>query len=67
MTSGVTVCWDAKGQALGMGVTTGKSGSGLGLFHVRQVVGTMGGTIEAMPEPFDDDHQGAHIRIKLPA
>lgn len=50
-----------------MGVTTGKSGSGLGLFHVRQVVGTMGGTIEAMPEPFDEDHQGAHIRIKLPA
>lgn len=50
-----------------MGVTTGKSGSGLGLHHVRQVVGTMGGTIEAMPEPYDEDHPGAHIRIRLPA
>jgi signal transduction histidine kinase len=50
-----------------MGVTTGKSGSGLGLFHVRQVVGTMGGTVEAIPEPYDEDHQGAHIRIRLPA
>ena len=67
---------DGKGWAKGispldsvfdMGVTTGKSGSGLGLFHVRQVVGTMGGTIEAMPEPYDDDYQGAHIRIRLPA
>jgi signal transduction histidine kinase len=50
-----------------MGVTTGKSGSGLGLHHVRQVVGTMGGTIEAMAEPYDDEHSGAHIRIQLPA
>lgn len=50
-----------------MGVTTGKAGSGLGLHHVRQVVGTMGGTIEAMPEPYDDAHPGAHIRIRLPA
>lgn len=50
-----------------MGVTTGKTGSGLGLHHVRQVVGTMGGTIEAMPEPYDDAHPGAHIRIRLPA
>jgi signal transduction histidine kinase len=50
-----------------MGVTTGKTGSGLGLHHVQQVVGTMGGTIEAMPEPYDEDHPGAHIRIRLPA
>ncbi|MCL6654821.1 MULTISPECIES: sensor histidine kinase [Agrobacterium] len=50
-----------------MGFTTGKTGSGLGLHHVKQVVGTMGGTIEAMPEPFDQDHPGAHIRIRLPA
>ncbi|WP_271893343.1 sensor histidine kinase [Candidatus Phyllobacterium onerii] len=50
-----------------MGVTTGKTGSGLGLYHVKQVVGTMGGTIEAMPEPYDDEHPGAHIRIRLPA
>jgi len=50
-----------------MGVTTGKAGSGLGLHHVRQVVGSMGGTIEVLPEPYDEIHEGAHLRIRLPA
>ena len=49
------------------GLTSGTTGSGLGLYHVKQVVEAMGGTIEALREPLDTAHSGAHIRIKLPA
>ncbi len=47
------------------GVTT-TDGSGLGLFHVKQVVESLGGTIEAQANPFSDDLDGAQLVIRLP-
>lgn len=48
------------------GVTT-TSGSGLGLFHVKQVVESLGGEIEALAEPYSDELDGAALLIRLPA
>lgn len=48
------------------GVTT-TNGSGLGLYHVKQVVEGLGGEIEALAEPYSDELDGAAIRIRLPA
>lgn len=47
------------------GVTT-TDGSGLGLFHVRQVIEGMGGKIEALPEPYSEELDGAAFRIRFP-
>ena len=46
-------------RIFGMGYTT-TSGSGLGLYHVRQVLGDMGGSIE-----FDREHKGRGASFKI--
>ena len=43
-----------------MGYTTGPTGSGLGLYHVRQVLGEMSGSIE-----LDQDHEGRGLGFKI--
>lgn len=43
-----------------MGYTTAPTGSGLGLYHVRQVLGEMKGSIE-----LDDDHEGRGMAFKI--
>lgn len=48
------------------GVTT-TDGSGLGLFHVKQVIEGLGGAIEAHHEPYSDELDGAHLTIRLPS
>lgn len=48
------------------GVTT-TDGSGLGLYHVRQVVESLGGAIEAHKEAFSDELDGAHLTIRVPS
>lgn len=45
--------------------TTTTNGSGLGLFHVRQVVEAMLGAVEAKEEPFSQDLVGAHLTIRV--
>ena len=50
-----------KARIFEMGYTT-TNGSGLGLYHVRQVLGEMGGTIE-LDE--DADAKGAAFVVKL--
>lgn len=48
------------------GVTT-TDGSGLGLFHVRQVIEGLGGAVEAHAEPYSSELDGAHLSIRLPS
>jgi signal transduction histidine kinase len=43
-----------------MGYTTAATGSGLGLYHVRQVLGEMNGSIE-----IDQDHDGPGLGFKI--
>ena len=61
--------WDNKLKPLSRvfekGVTH-TDGSGLGLFHVRQVVENLGGTIEAVAEPYSASLDGAQIQVRLP-
>ena len=47
--------------------TTTTNGSGLGLFHVRQVVEAMLGAVEAREEPFSEDLDGAQLTIRVGA
>ncbi|RYZ83589.1 MAG: sensor histidine kinase [Proteobacteria bacterium] len=49
------------------GVTTSTIGSGLGLYHVRQVIEGMGGTIDAVPKSDGQPLSGAHIRMRIPS
>ena len=51
--------------ALEKGVTT-TNGSGLGLHHVKQVVESLGGTLEPESDPFSDDLAGAHLTLRIP-
>ena len=48
------------------GITT-TDGSGLGLFHVRQVVEGMGGIIKASSEPYSEDLRGARLTLRIPS
>ncbi len=48
------------------GVTT-TDGSGLGLYHVKQVVEGLGGVIEAHREPYSSTLDGAHLTMRVPA
>lgn len=57
---------DLPSRAFEKGITT-TDGSGLGLYHVRQVVEGLGGTIEVADEPLSDDLDGAHLTIRLPS
>jgi signal transduction histidine kinase len=48
------------------GVTSG-TGSGLGLFHVKQVIEMLGGQIEAMDESPDGKISGVRFEIRIPS
>jgi len=50
------------GDVFEKGLTT-TDGSGLGLFHVAQVIKTMGGTIRAQRSPYSKNFKGAHLTI----
>lgn len=45
--------------------TTTTNGSGLGLFHVDQVVRAMCGAVKAIEEPYSRDLDGAHLTIEV--
>ena len=55
-----------RSRAFEKGVTT-TDGSGLGLFHVKQVVEGLGGTIDVAEEPYSTELHGAHLRIRFPS
>lgn len=46
------------------GVTT-TDGSGLGLYHVKQVVERLGGHITARSEPYSSELDGAHLTLRM--
>ena len=48
------------------GVTT-TDGSGLGLYHVKQVIEGMGGLVTALNEPYSKLLCGAHLVLRIPA
>lgn len=54
--------FDPVGQVFDKGTTT-TDGSGLGLYHVRQVVRGLGGDIEAHREAYSPELRGAHLTI----
>ena len=56
--------FDPVGQVFEKGATT-TDGSGLGLYHVRQVVRGMGGDIEAHREAYSPELGGAHLTIGI--
>ncbi len=71
----ITVADDGAGWPLSMdplervfekGVTT-TDGSGLGLYHVRQVVESLGGLIKAHRESYSDNLDGAHLTLRIPS
>ena len=53
-------------RAFEKGVTT-TDGSGLGLYHVKQVVEGLGGVVEAHREPYSEELDGAQIIVRVPA
>ena len=57
---------DPLDRAFEKGVTT-TNGSGLGLYHVRQVIERLGGAIEARREPYSGTFTGAHLVLRIPA
>ena len=48
------------------GVTT-TDGSGLGLYHVKQVVEGLGGFVEARQEPYSEELGGAQFTLRVPS
>ncbi|GAA2849003.1 signal transduction histidine kinase [Aminobacter aminovorans] len=57
---------DALERVFEKGITT-TDGSGLGLYHVKQVIEGMRGVIEAHAEPLSEKLDGAHLRIRVPS
>ena len=53
------------GRVFEKGVTT-TNGSGLGLYHVKQVIEGLGGLIDAHQEPYSDELGGAHLILRVP-
>lgn len=53
-------------RAFEKGVTT-TNGSGLGLYHVKQVVERLGGSIEAVKEPYGKELPGGRFEVRVPA
>ena len=47
------------------GVTT-TDGSGLGLYHVKQVIERLGGIVEVHREPYSDELDGAQVVLRMP-
>lgn len=54
------------GRVFEKGVTT-TNGSGLGLYHVKQVVEELGGIIEAHQKPYSEELDGAQLTLRVPA
>lgn len=53
-------------RAVEKGVTT-TDGSGLGLYHVKQVVeDRLGGIVKLLPEPYSAEYPGAQLLLKVP-
>ena len=53
-------------RAFEKGVTT-TDGSGLGLYHVKQVVeGRLGGLVKLLPEPYSAEFPGAQLLLRVP-
>lgn len=62
--------WPAALQPLARGFEKGVTttdGSGLGLYHVKQIVERLGGTVVAHGEPYSDELNGAHLTLRVPA
>ena len=57
---------DPIGRVFEKGVTT-TNGSGLGLYHVKQVVEELGGHIEAHQKPYSKELDGAQLTLRVPA
>ena len=57
---------DPIGRVFEKGVTT-TNGSGLGLYHVKQVVEELGGFIEAHQKPCSEELDGAQLTLRVPA
>ena len=57
---------DPVGRVFEKGVTT-TDGSGLGLYHVKQVIERLGGAVEAVPKPYSKEFDGAQLRLKVPS
>ena len=57
---------DPVDRAFEKGVTT-TDGSGLGLYHVKQVVEGMGGVISARRECYSGEFNGAQLAMRIPA
>ena len=53
-------------RAFEKGVTT-TDGSGLGLYHVKQVIEGLGGLIEVHREPYSEELDGAHLTLRVSA
>ena len=53
-------------KAFEKGVTT-TDGSGLGLYHVKQVIEGLGGIAEAKPQPYSRELCGAQIMLRVPS
>ena len=56
---------DPIGRAFEKGVTS-TDGSGLGLYHVKQVIEGLGGLVEAHREPYSEELDGAHLTLRVP-
>ena len=52
-------------RVLEKGVTT-TNGSGLGLHHIKQVVGGLGGVLQPDGYPYSDELYGAHLILRVP-
>ena len=61
---GWTASLEPLDRAFEKGVTT-TDGSGLGLYHVRQVVEDLHGMIELQQEPYSEDLDGAYLTIRI--
>ena len=57
---------DALDRIFEKGITT-TDGSGLGLYHVKQIIEGMRGVVEANAEPLSAKLDGAHIKIRVPS
>lgn len=53
-------------RVLEKGVTT-TNGSGLGLYHVKQVIERLGGVMAVHAEPYSAQLNGAHLILRVPA
>lgn len=53
-------------RAFEKGITT-TNGSGLGLFHLKQIIESMGGIVVARKEPYSKTLDGAQLQLRVPA